>query len=102
MLIYGNFDISDFWLATNHALEKYVGEPLTDELLGSIESELGYQLPRSYVELMKVQNGGLLTRTTYRVGQLQIHVQGIYGINRSKHYSLGGIWKQGLEGPHPS
>jgi hypothetical protein len=33
MVILGNFDISDLWLETDYALERYVGEPLTDALL---------------------------------------------------------------------
>jgi hypothetical protein len=94
MLIYGDFDVSDFWLDDEYAREKYIGEPLTDELLASIELELGYKLPTSYAELMKTQNGGLLARTAYRTENQTIRVQGIYGINRSKTYSLGGIWKQ--------
>jgi hypothetical protein len=94
MLIYGDLDISALWLETDDARERYVGEPLTDALLASIEQELGYPLPRSYVELMRIQNGGLLARTTYRTKHRNIEVQGIYGINRSKHASLGGIWKQ--------
>jgi hypothetical protein len=94
MLIYGDFDISDLWLDDDFALEKYVGEPLTDALLGAIEQELGYRLPRSYVELMRVQNGGWLARTTYRTKHQDIEVNGIYGINRSKSRSLGGIWIQ--------
>jgi SMI1-KNR4 cell-wall len=83
-----------FWLTTDYALQRYIGEPLTDELLRSIEQELGYRLPRSYVELMRFQNGGLLARTAYRTKHRNIDVQGIHGINRCKHYSLGGIWKQ--------
>jgi hypothetical protein len=43
---------------------------------------------------MGVQNGGLLARTTYRAKHRNLEVQGIYGINRSKHASLGGVWKQ--------
>jgi SMI1 / KNR4 family (SUKH-1) len=94
MLIYGDFDISDFWLVTDYALENYVGEPLTGALATSIESELGYKLPLSYIELMKVQNGGLLARTSYRVRQRCIEIESIYGINRSKRATLGGIWTQ--------
>jgi hypothetical protein len=94
MLIYGDFDVSDFWLEDEYARKHYIGEPLTDELLVSIELELGYKLPSSYAELMKTQNGGLLTRTTYRTPGWDIGVDGIYGINRSKSKSLGGIWRQ--------
>jgi hypothetical protein len=86
--------ISDLWKETDYALKNYVGEPLTDALLASIEQELGYRLPTSYVELMRVQNGGLLARTTYRTKHQNIELNGIYGINRSKRSSLGGIWRQ--------
>jgi hypothetical protein len=58
MLIYQDFDISDFWLQTDYALEYYVDERLSDELLASVESELEYKLPWIYVELMSAQNGG--------------------------------------------
>jgi hypothetical protein len=94
MLIYRDFDVSDFWRETNSALNRYVGEPLTDALLASIEEELGYRLPKSYVELMRVQNGGFLARTIYRTDRHRVEVEGIYGINRSKLNSLGGIWTQ--------
>jgi SMI1-KNR4 cell-wall len=94
MLIYGDFDVSDFWLDTDGARKRYVGEPLTDALLASIEEELGYRIPRSYVELMRVQNGGVLARTMCRTPERHIEVEGIYGINRSKRNSLGGIWTE--------
>jgi SMI1 / KNR4 family (SUKH-1) len=92
MLIYGDFDISDFWLVTDYALENYVGEPLTGALATSIESELGYKLPLSYIELMKVQNGGLLARTSYRVRQRCIEIESIYDINRASalHWAESG------------
>jgi hypothetical protein len=94
MLIYGDFDVSDFWRESNYARKNYVAEPLTDALLASIEEKLGYRLPKSYVELMRVQNGGMLARTIYRTDRHRVEVEGIYGINRSKRNSLGGIWTQ--------
>ena len=94
MLIYGDFDVSDFWRETDSALNRYVGEPLTGALLASIEEELGYRLPKSYVELMRVQNGGLSAKTIHRTDRHRVEVECIYGINRSKRNSLGGIWTQ--------
>ncbi len=94
--IYGNFDLSGFWKESDYATREYVGEKLTDELLASIEVELGYQLPRAYVELMRVQNGGIPVNVNHRTQEPtswandHIAITGIYGINRSKGYSLGG------------
>lgn len=93
-LIYGDFDVSDFWRESDYARDNYIGEPLTDALLASIEAELGYKLPPAYVELMKVQNGGLLARTSFCTSRQLIEVEGIFGINRSRHHSLGGISQQ--------
>jgi hypothetical protein len=55
--VFGDFDTTDFWDNSEYAMEEYVGEPLTDELVASIEDELRYKLPGAYVELMKCQNG---------------------------------------------
>jgi len=95
-LVFGDFGVTDFWDNGDYARENYVGEPLTDELLASIEEELGYRLPRTYIELMKAQNGGTPRLTNHRTQEAtswaedHIAITGIYGINRSKPYSLCG------------
>lgn len=42
--------------------------PVSDDLLRSVESELGFALPSSYVDLCRVHNGGLLALDAYPVG----------------------------------
>lgn len=56
--VFSDFDFKNFWDNSDYALETYVSEPLTDEMLVYAENELGYKLPSSYVELMRLQNGG--------------------------------------------
>ena len=51
-------DLSTFWNDSDFALKSYIEAPPTDELIQSIEQELGYKLPASYIELMKQHNGG--------------------------------------------
>lgn len=52
------FDINDFWAEPDDDTKKYIGQPLTDELIRSVEEKIGYKLPESYIALMRVQNGG--------------------------------------------
>lgn len=47
------FDFSNFWEDSEYALKEYVSEPPTDEMIDSVERELGYKLPASYIWLMK-------------------------------------------------
>lgn len=56
--IFHDFDFSDFWDDDDYSLKEYVEEKPTDELIHSIEEELGFKLPASYIELMKIHNGG--------------------------------------------
>ena len=57
--IFGDLDVSDFWDNSEYANEEYVGDSLTDEMVESVEGELGYKLPQTYIELMRCQNGGM-------------------------------------------
>ena len=95
-LVFGDFDVADFWDNSDYAKGEYVGEPLTDELVRSIEDELGYKLPRAYIELMQCQNGGTPRFTSHRTQEVNswaedhVAITGIYGINRSRPSSLCG------------
>lgn len=91
-----DFDFDNFWEDSDYARDKYIDEAVTDELVASIEKELGYKLPLSYVTLMKHQNGGLPRNTNYPTTERtnwaddHIAITGIMGIGRKKTYSLCG------------
>ncbi len=92
--VFGNFDISDFWEPSVYAKREYIDVPLTDELVESVERELGYTLPKAYVELMKHQNGGLPKKTFHRTSERtswsddHIAITGIFAIGNKKPNSL--------------
>lgn len=91
-----NFDFSTFWDNGEYALKEYVSEQLTDELIESVEKELGYKLPESYIEMMKIQNGGIPFNYCFPTNEStswaddHVAISGIYGIGRIKSYSLCG------------
>lgn len=88
--------LTDFWEDSGYARESYQSEPPTDELIISIEEELGYKLPSSYIQLMKHQNGGVPRYTCFPTEEAtswaedHIAITGILGIGREKSYSLCG------------
>lgn len=90
------FDLTHFWEDSDYARNEYVEEPPTDVLIASIEKEIGFRLPKSYVELMKTQNGGIpvnrcfpcATRTSW--AEDHVAITGIMGIGRTKTYALCG------------
>ncbi|SCG49855.1 SMI1/KNR4 family protein [Micromonospora inositola] len=43
----------------------WIGPPLTEDMVRRAEETLGVRLPRSYVELMYRQNGGVLKNSCY-------------------------------------
>lgn len=91
-----NMSLVDFWEDSEYARESYVSEPPTDELIASIEEELGYKLPSSYIALMKQQNGGIPKNTCFPTeeptswAEDHIAITSILGIGREKSYSLCG------------
>lgn len=91
-----DFDFTGFWDDNAYALKEYVSEPPTDELIASVEEELGYKLPASYIWLMKQHNGGMPVNTCYPTDEPtswaedHVAITGIYGIGREKPCSLCG------------
>lgn len=95
---FNNFDHAQLWDDCEYSLEKYVEEPPSETLIREIEAELGYKLPASYIELMKLHNGGILAsvKSCFPCDEStswssdHVAVNGIAGIGRAKTNSLCG------------
>jgi hypothetical protein len=64
--VFADYDVAGFWEPSEYALQQYVGAPLTDEVVATVERELAYKLPASYIEFMGFQNGGIPRRRNHR------------------------------------
>ncbi|WNS42373.1 Imm51 family immunity protein [Paenibacillus sp. MMS20-IR301] len=86
----------DFWEDSDYARKEYVSAPPGDDLIASVEQELGYKLPASYIAMMKQQNGGIPRNTCFPVEEAtswaedHIAITGIAGIGRDTSYALCG------------
>ncbi len=93
---FSEMSLSAFWEDSDYARKSYQSEPPSDELIASIEKELGYKLPASYIYLMKQHNGGVPRNTCFPTDMAtswaedHIAITGIMGIGREKSYSLCG------------
>jgi hypothetical protein len=94
--VFADFDVAQFWEPSEYALKEYIGAPLNDEAVATVERELGYKLPASFVELMQLQNGGIPRRSNHRTKERtswadnHIAITGIYSIGSDKPCSLCG------------
>ena len=93
--IFQDFDFSNFWLDTDYFLKEYVDTEPSDELIRSIEEELGYKFPASYIEFMKLHNGGVPRKDDYPTSEdcnwdEYGSISGFIGIGRDKSNSLCG------------
>ena len=90
------FDLTNFWNDNWYALKEYISDPPSDELIASVEEELGYKLPAAYIWLMKQHNGGIPVNTCYPCDEPtcwsddHVAITGIFGIGREKSCSLCG------------
>ena len=90
------FDFTNFWDDDEYALKEYVSDPPSDELIASVEAELGYKLPASYIWLMKQHNGGMPVNTCFPTDEPtswaedHVAITGIFGIGREKDWALCG------------
>jgi len=93
---YHDFDLESFWDNDDYSRKNYIGSPVTDQMIKEAESKLGYKLPKSYIDLMKFQNGGTPKNTRYRTSKPtswaedHIAITGIYGIDKRKPSSVCG------------
>ena len=93
---FNDFDLKGFWDDSDYAVKTYRETTPTNELILSIQDELGYKLPAAYIELMKTHNGGVPFNTCFPTSQAtswaddHIAINGIGGIGRTKLYSLCG------------
>ncbi|HEX8505455.1 MAG TPA: SMI1/KNR4 family protein [Hymenobacter sp.] len=91
-----DFDPAIFWDDSDYAREAYTEAPPSEELIRSLETELGYTLPAFYVALMRQHNGGTPRNTCFPTAEAtswaddHVAITGICGIGRTKLYSLGG------------
>ena len=96
--IFKDFDFSRFWDDSDYALKEYVNHAPSDQLIISIEDELGYKLPSSYIELMKMHNGGIPINSCFPTQEAtswaedHIAINGIKGIGREKQYEICGAF----------
>lgn len=93
---FNDFDFSHFWDDDQYALKEYVDKAPSDADIAKIEAELGYKLPASYIQLMKMHNGGIPVKTCFPTteptswAEDHIAVTGLFNIGFEKDYSLGG------------
>lgn len=103
-------DAAQWWEDSDYALGHYVSPSPDETLVASVEEELGYWLPASYVAFMCRHNGGIPrltchpapTSTTW--ADDHVAVTGIHGIGRDLGYSLCGstgsrFWQEQWEYP---
>lgn len=89
-------DLSEFWDNGSYAESTYTMDPPSDALIASVEEELGYKLPASYIALMKQRNGGIPQNTCFPTkiatswADDHVAISSIMGIGRDKDESLCG------------
>ncbi|WP_052302883.1 SMI1/KNR4 family protein [Cellulomonas flavigena] len=94
--LFAGVDLDDFWDDSAYALAEYVGARPSDELVASVEAELGYRLPASYVALMRWHNGGTPRLTACPtpaeacLADDEVELTGIMGIGRDRRCSVAG------------
>ncbi len=94
MKIFNDFDFSDFWEDEIYD-HGYSGPEPSDELILTIEKELGYKFPASYIEFMKFQNGGTPLKNSFPTTPEKHwdeyrEISGFFGIGRNNEHTLCG------------
>lgn len=99
MSLFGSINLIELLNNDSDYGKEYRFDILTDDMIRRAENNLGYKLPKSYIELLNVQNGGLID-DKYDESWLTV----IYGIGPTKD-SMNGLeemfenWKDEWEYP---
>lgn len=99
MSLFGSINLIELFNNDSDYGKEYRFDILTDDMIRRAENNLGYKLPKSYIELLNVQNGGLID-DKYDESWLTV----IYGIGPTKD-SMNGLeemfenWKDEWEYP---
>lgn len=94
--IFSGLDPDAFWEDSEYAEATYGRGYPSDEVIASVEEELGFRLPASYVALMRTRNGGTPrntccpapSRTTW--AEDHVAITAIMGIGREQECSVAG------------
>lgn len=84
--MYDNIDLSKLFDAESEYGKEFIFGELTDEMLARAEKTIGYSFPKSYVELLKYQNGGVMSSDLSE----ECWITAIYGVGESES-SYNGI-----------
>lgn len=60
MSLFKDINLSELFNNESEYSKEYRFGELTDEMISRVERNIGYRLPKSYIELLKVQNGGVI------------------------------------------
>ncbi|MHB8020870.1 SMI1/KNR4 family protein, partial [Clostridium sporogenes] len=58
--------LKNLWDDCDYSYKEYISDYPTDEIIKQVEKEILYKLPESYIELMRIHNGGLLKKDAIR------------------------------------
>lgn len=96
MTYFDGINLAEFWEESDYARRKYVLPSPTSIMIAKVQDSLGYSLPRAYIELMRLQNGGIPKKTAFPTttatswAENHVAIDGIMGIGDSKSYALCG------------
>lgn len=73
-----NLDLNNFWSDNNYYDNP---NPITQQMIDEAEAILGFKLPLSYIELLKIKNGGIPKNNSFLTKDgLYFCFENIYGI----------------------
>ncbi|MBR3928114.1 MAG: SMI1/KNR4 family protein [Clostridia bacterium] len=91
-----DMDFSDFWHDIKESERRYESNKPDQRMIRSVQEELGFKLPDTFVELMRMHNGGMVNRCWYPINfpaetyADYIQITHLLGIGRDAYYSLCG------------